>query len=160
VEINYLQAITKAMDDELARDENVFIFGEDVGAKGGDFRATDDLYDKYGEKRVIDAPLAESGIVGVAIGEAMYGLRPISEIQFVVFILEYVNQIICETAKYRYRSKDDWECPITIRAPYGGGVNVALYHSQSSEAVFSNQPRLIVVIPSSSYDAKGFLKAC
>src|SRR5699024_11065091 len=114
VEINYLQAITKAMDDELARDENVFIFGEDVGAKGGVFRATDNLYDKYGEKRVIDAPLAESGIVGVAIGAAMYGLRPIAEIQFVDFILPAVNQIISEAAKIRYRSNNDWNCPITI----------------------------------------------
>src|SRR5690625_5198593 len=159
VEINYLQAITKAMDDELARDENVFIFGEDVGAKGGVFRATDNLYDKYGEKRVIDAPLAESGIVGVAIGAAMYGLRPIAEIQFVDFILPAVNQIISEAAKIRYRSNNDWNCPITIRAPFGGGVNGALYHSQSLEAVFSNQPGLKVVTPSSPYDAKGLLKA-
>src|SRR5699024_7873772 len=159
VEINYLQAITKAMDDELARDENVFIFGEDVGAKGGVFRATDNLYDKYGEKRVIDAPLAESGIVGVAIGAAMYGLRPIAEIQFVDFILPAVNQIISEAAKIRYRSNNDWNCPITIRAPFGGGVNGALYHSQSLEAVFSNQPGLKVVIPSSPNDANGIVEA-
>lgn len=158
-EMNYLQAITSAMDDELERDENVFIFGEDVGAKGGVFRATDNLYDKYGERRVIDAPLAESGIVGVAIGAAMYGLRPIAEIQFVDFILPAVNQIISEAAKIRYRSNNDWNCPITIRAPFGGGVNGAFYHSQSLEAVFSNQPGLKIVIPSSPYDAKGLLKA-
>ncbi len=158
-EMNYLQAITSAMDDELERDENVFVFGQDVGAKGGVFRATDNLYDKYGEKRVIDAPLAESGIVGVAIGAAMYGLRPIAEIQFADFILPAVNQIISEAAKIRYRSNNDWNCPITIRAPFGGGVNGALYHSQSLEAVFSNQPGLKIVIPSSPYDAKGLLKA-
>lgn len=158
-EMNYLQAITSAMDEELEKDENVFIFGEDVGAKGGVFRATDNLYDKYGERRIIDAPLAESGIVGVAIGAAMYGLRPIAEIQFADFILPAVNQIISEAAKIRYRSNNDWNCPITIRAPYGGGVNGALYHSQSLEAVFSNQPGLKIVVPSSPYDAKGLLKA-
>src|SRR5699024_12522807 len=114
VEINYLQAITKDMDDDLARDVIVFIFGEDVGAKGGVFRATDNLYDKYGEKRVIDASLAESGIDGVAIGAAMYGLRPIAEIQFIDFILPSVNQIISKAAKIRYRSNNDWYCPITI----------------------------------------------
>lgn len=158
-EMNYLQAITSAMDEELEKDENVFVFGEDVGAKGGVFRATDNLYDKYGERRIIDAPLAESGIVGVAIGAAMYGLRPIAEIQFADFILPAVNQIISEAAKIRYRSNNDWNCPITIRAPYGGGVNGALYHSQSLEAVFSNQPGLKIVVPSSPYDAKGLLKA-
>lgn len=158
-EMNYLQAITSAMDDELNRDENVFVFGEDVGAKGGVFRATDFLFDKHGERRVIDAPLAESGIVGVAIGAAMYGLRPIAEIQFADFILPAVNQIISEAAKIRYRSNNDWNCPITIRAPFGGGVNGALYHSQSMEAIFSNQPGLKIVIPSSPYDAKGLLKA-
>src|SRR5699024_761898 len=109
--------------------------------------------------RVIDAPLAESGIVGVAIGAAMYGLRPIAEIQFVDFILPAVNQIISEAAKIRYRSNNDWNCPITIRATFGGGVNGALYHSQSLDVVFINQPGLEVVIPSSLYDAKGLLKA-
>lgn len=158
-EINYLKAITSAMDEELERDENVFVFGEDVGKKGGVFGATQNLYNKHGKKRVIDAPLAESGIVGVAIGAAMYGLRPVAEIQFADFILPAVNQIISEAAKIRYRSNNDWNCPITIRAPYGGGVNGALYHSQSIEAVFSNQPGLKIVIPSSPYDAKGLLKA-
>src|SRR5699024_9971101 len=108
---------------------------------------------------VIDAPLAETDIVAVAIGAAMYGLRPIAEIQFVDFILPAVNQIISEAAKIRYRSNNDWHCPITIRAPFGGRVNGALYHSQSLDAVFSNQPGLKVVIPSSTYDAKGLLKA-
>ena len=157
--VSYLQAITDAMEEELARDENVFILGEDVGAKGGVFRATDGLHEKYGEQRVMDAPLAESGIVGISIGAAMYGLRPIAEIQFVDFILPAVNQIISEAAKIRYRSNNDWNCPITIRAPFGGGISGALYHSQSLEALFSSQPGLKVVIPSSPYDAKGLLKA-
>src|SRR5690625_619872 len=147
------------MHEEMERDDNTFIIGEDVGAKGGVFRATDDLYNTFGEDRVIDAPLAESAIVGVSIGAAMYGMKPVAEIQFVDFILPAVNQIVSEAAKIRYRSNNDWNCPITIRAPYGGGVSGALYHSQSLEALFSNQPGLKIVIPSSPYDAKGLLKA-
>lgn len=158
-EINYIEAIRTAMYEELKRDEDVFIVGEDVGAKGGVFRATDGLFDEFGERRVIDAPLAESAIVGVGIGAAMYGMKPIAEIQFADFILPAVNQIVSEAAKIRYRSNNDWNCPITIRAPYGGGVSGALYHSQSLEAMFSNQPGLKIVIPSSPYDAKGLLKA-
>lgn len=157
--INYIQAINQAMREEMTNDENVFIVGEDVGAKGGVFHATQGLYDEFGESRVIDAPLAESAIVGVSIGAAMYGMRPIAEIQFVDFILPAVNQIISEAAKIRYRSNNDWHCPITIRAPYGGGVGGALYHSQSLEALFSSQPGLKVVMPSSPRDAKGLLKA-
>src|SRR5690625_441283 len=147
------------MKEELSKDENVFIVGKDVGAKGGVFRATDGLFDTYGEERVIDAPLAESAIVGVSIGAAMYGMRPIAEIQFADFILPAVNQIVSEAAKIRYRSNNDWNCPITIRAPYGGGISGALYHSQSIEALFSNQPGLKIVMPSTPYDAKGLLKA-
>ncbi len=135
-EISYIQAITQAMEEEMQRDENVFIVGEDVGAKGGVFRATDGLYEKFGENRVIDSPLAESAIVGVSIGAAMYGMRPIAEIQFADFIFPAVNQIVSEAAKIRYRSNNDWNCPITIRAPYGGGISGALYHSQSVEVVF------------------------
>lgn len=158
-QLSYIQAITEAMKEELENDENVFIVGQDVGAKGGVFRATDGLFDTYGEERVIDAPLAESAIVGVGIGAAMYGLRPIAEIQFADFILPAVNQIVSEAAKIRYRSNNDWNCPITIRAPYGGGISGALYHSQSIEALFSNQPGLKIVMPSTPYDAKGLLKA-
>lgn len=158
-EMSYIQAITKAMDEELARNEDVFIIGEDVGAKGGVFRATDGLFDKYGEARVIDSPLSESAIVGVGIGAAMYGLRPIAEIQFADFIMPAVNQIVSEAAKIRYRSNNDWFCPITIRAPYGGGVSGALYHSQSVEAMFNSTPGLKIVMPSTPYDAKGLLKA-
>src|SRR5690625_3565233 len=158
-EISYIEAIRLAMYEELERDEDVFIVGEDVGAKGGVFRATDGLYDTFGQNRVIDAPLAESGIVGVSIGSAMYGMKPIAEMQFADFILPAVNQIISEAAKIRYRSNNDWNCPITIRAPYGGGVSGGLYHSQSVEAIFANQPGLKIVMPSTPYDAKGLLKA-
>ena len=157
--MNYIQAITKAIEEEMERDEKVFIFGQDVGKKGGVFKATAGLYEKFGETRVFDAPLAESAIAGVGIGAAMYGMRPIAEIQFADFILPATNQIISEAAKIRYRSNNDWNCPITIRAPYGGGVSGALYHSQSIEAVFANQPGLKIVMPSTPYDAKGLLKS-
>lgn len=157
--MSYIQAITTALKEEMQRDENVFILGEDVGKKGGVFRATDGLYETFGEARVLDTPLAESAIVGVGIGAAMYGLRPVAEIQFADFIMPAVNQIISEAAKIRYRSNNDWNVPMTIRAPYGGGVHGALYHSQSVEAVFANQPGLKIVMPSTPYDVKGLLKA-
>lgn len=157
--MTYIQAITSALKEEMRDDEKVFILGQDVGKKGGVFRATDGLYEEFGENRVLDAPLAESAIAGVSIGAAMYGMRPVAEIQFADFILPAVNQIISEAAKIRYRSNNDWNCPITIRAPFGGGVDGALYHSQSVEAIFANQPGLKIVIPSTPYDAKGLLKA-
>src|SRR5690625_921659 len=157
--MTYIQAITSTLKEEMERDEKVFILGQDVGKKGGVFLATDGLYDEFGDERVIDAPLAESAIAGVGIGAAMYGMRPIAEIQFADFILPAVNQIISEAAKIRYRSNNDWDCTITIRAPYGGGINGALYHSQSVEAIFANQPGLKIVMPSTPYDAKGLLKA-
>ncbi|WP_068671935.1 alpha-ketoacid dehydrogenase subunit beta [Oceanobacillus sp. Castelsardo] len=157
--MSYIQAITQALREEMLRDDKVFILGEDVGKKGGVFRATDGLYDEFGEYRVLDTPLAESAIAGVGIGAAMYGMRPVAEMQFADFILPAVNQIISEAAKTRYRSNNDWNVPITIRAPYGGGVHGALYHSQSVEAIFANQPGLKIVMPSSPYDAKGLLKA-
>ncbi|GIO21857.1 alpha-ketoacid dehydrogenase subunit beta [Oceanobacillus sp. J11TS1] len=157
--MSYIQAITTALKEEMQKDENVFILGEDVGKKGGVFKATDGLYDLFGEERVLDTPLAESAIAGVAIGAAMYGKRPVAEMQFADFIMPAVNQIVSEAAKIRYRSNNDWDCPITIRAPYGGGVHGALYHSQSVEALFANQPGLKIVIPSNPYDAKGLLKA-
>lgn len=157
--ISYIDAITMAMREEMERDEKVFILGEDVGKKGGVFKATSGLYDRFGEERVIDTPLAESAIAGVGIGAAMYGMKPVAEMQFADFILPAVNQIISEAAKIRYRSNNDWTCPITIRAPFGGGIHGALYHSQSVEAIFANQPGLKIVIPSTPYDAKGLLKA-
>ncbi|MBA2173665.1 alpha-ketoacid dehydrogenase subunit beta [Halobacillus locisalis] len=157
--ISYIQAVTQALKEEMQRDEKVFVLGEDVGKRGGVFRATDGLYDEFGEDRVLDTPLAESAIAGVGIGAAMYGMRPVAEMQFADFIMPAVNQIISEAAKIRYRSNNDWQAPITIRAPYGGGVHGALYHSQSVEAVFANQPGLKIVMPSTPYDVKGLLKA-
>ncbi|WLV23508.1 alpha-ketoacid dehydrogenase subunit beta [Aciduricibacillus chroicocephali] len=157
--MTYLQAITLAMKEEMVRDANVFVLGEDVGKKGGVFRATDGLQERFGEERVIDTPLAESAIAGVAIGAAMYGMRPVAEMQFADFIMPAVNQIVSEAAKIRYRSNNDWSCPLTVRAPFGGGIHGALYHSQSVEALFANTPGLKIVIPSSPYDAKGLLKA-
>ncbi|HSI67324.1 MAG TPA: alpha-ketoacid dehydrogenase subunit beta [Planococcus sp. (in: firmicutes)] len=157
--MSYIDAITLAMKEEMERDENVFVLGEDVGKKGGVFKATQGLYDQFGEDRVLDTPLAESAIAGVGIGAAMYGLRPIAEMQFADFIMPAVNQIISEASRIRYRSNNDWSCPIVFRAPFGGGVHGALYHSQSVEAIFANQPGLKIVIPSTPYDAKGLLKA-
>lgn len=157
--INYIEAVTQALDEEMAKDSKVFVLGEDVGVKGGVFKATQGLYEKYGEERVIDTPLSESAIVGVGIGAAMYGLKPVAEIQFVDFIMPAFNQIVSEAAKIRYRSNNDWTCPITIRAPYGGGVNGGLYHSQSVEALFANVPGLKIVMPSTPYDVKGLLKS-
>ncbi|MBL3640773.1 alpha-ketoacid dehydrogenase subunit beta [Peribacillus frigoritolerans] len=157
--ISYIDAVIMAMREEMERDSRVFVLGEDVGVKGGVFKATSGLYEQFGEQRVIDAPLAESAIAGVGIGAAMYGMRPIAEMQFADFIMPAINQIISEAAKIRYRSNNDWHCPIVIRAPYGGGVHGALYHSQSVEAIFANQPGLKIVMPSTPYDVKGLLKA-
>ncbi len=158
-EITLVEAVRQAMDEELARDENVFILGEDVGIRGGVFRATVGLYDKYGPERVIDSPLAELTIVGVGIGAALYGKRPICEIQFADFIHPAFNQIVNEAAKMYYRSNGDFSVPMVIRAPYGGGIGGGLYHSQSLEAFFTHVPGLKVVIPSNPYDAKGLLKS-
>jgi 2-oxoisovalerate dehydrogenase E1 component beta subunit len=157
--ISFIEAVTMAIREEMERDQKVFVLGEDVGKKGGVFKATQGLYEQFGEERVMDTPLAESAIAGVGIGAAMYGMRPIAEMQFADFIMPAVNQIISEAAKIRYRSNNDWNCPIVIRAPFGGGVHGALYHSQSVEAVFANQPGLKIVIPSTPYDVKGLLKA-
>ena len=154
-----IEAIREAMDEEMERDPSVFVIGEDVGVRGGVFLATDGLYKKYGEYRVIDSPLAESCIVGVAIGAAVNGMRPIAEIQFADFIAPAMNQIIEEAARFCYRTAGDFNLPLVIRAPWGGGVHGALYHSQSIEATFSHIPGLKVVVPSTPADAKGLLKA-
>ena len=155
--LSYLEAIREGMRDEMRRDERVFIFGEDVGPKGGVFGATDGLHAEFGENRVMDSPLAESCIVGVCIGAALNGMRPIAEIQFQDFIMPAVDQIVSEAAKMRYRSNNDWHVPMVIRAPFGGGIHGALYHSQSIEAMFCGVPGLKVVVPSTPYDAKGLL---
>jgi 2-oxoisovalerate dehydrogenase E1 component beta subunit len=154
-----IEAIREAMDEEMQRDPSVFVIGEDVGVRGGVFLATDGLYKKYGEYRVIDSPLAESCIVGVAIGAAVNGMRPIAEIQFADFIAPAMNQIIEEAARFCYRTAGDFNLPMVIRAPWGGGVHGALYHSQSIEATLAHIPGLKVVVPSTPADAKGLLKA-
>jgi 2-oxoisovalerate dehydrogenase E1 component beta subunit len=154
-----VEAIRQAMDEELARDERAFVIGEDVGVRGGVFRATQGLFEKYGGERVIDSPLAELTIVGVGIGAALYGKRPICEIQFADFIYPAFNQIVSEASKMYYRSNGQWTVPMVIRAPYGGGIGGGLYHSQSVEAFFAHMPGLKVVIPSNPYDAKGLLKS-
>ena len=158
-EMTLIEALRQAMDEELARDDRVFIVGEDVGPRGGVFRATQGLYEKYGAGRIIDSPLAEMSIVGVGIGAALYGMRPICEIQFADFIHPAFNQIVNEAAKMCYRSNGEWTVPLVIRAPYGGGIGGGLYHSQSLEAFFAHVPGLKVVIPSNPHDAKGLLKA-
>lgn len=160
-EMRLLDAIRQAMYEEMKRDERVMVLGEDVGLKGGVFGATDGFYAEFGEARVLDTPLAESLIVGAAIGMAANGLIPIAEIQFSDFIYPAFNQIVSEAARMRYRSNGGFSCPITIRAPYGGGVEVhgGLYHSQSIEAYFAHVPGLKVVTPYTPYDAKGLLKS-
>lgn len=154
-----IDAIKLAMDEELERDPRVFITGEDVGKRGGVFRATQGLYDKYGGTRIVDSPLAELSIVAIGIGAALAELRPICEIQFADFIHPAFNQIVNEAAKFYYRSGGQWNVPMVIRAPYGGGISGALYHSQSVEAFFAHVPGLKIVIPSTPYDAKGLLKS-
>ncbi|MGQ0550295.1 MAG: alpha-ketoacid dehydrogenase subunit beta [Armatimonadota bacterium] len=160
-EMRLLDAIRQAMYEEMKRDERVMVLGEDVGLKGGVFGATDGFYAEFGEARVLDTPLAESLIVGAAIGMAANGLIPIAEIQFSDFIHPAFNQIVSEAARMRYRSNGGFGCPITIRAPYGGGVEVhgGLYHSQSIEAYYAHVPGLKVVTPYTPYDAKGLLKS-
>src|ERR1700736_509451 len=147
--MTYLQAIREGIRQEMERDERVMILGEDVGAKGGVFGVSEGLQKEFGEWRVLDSPLAESCIVGVAIGAALNGMRPIAEIQFQDFIMPAVDQIVSEAAKMRYRSNGDWNVPLVVRAPFGGGVHGALYHSQSVEAFFAHVPGLKVVIPRS-----------
>jgi 2-oxoisovalerate dehydrogenase E1 component beta subunit len=154
-----IDAVREALFEEMHRDPSVIVLGEDVGVSGGVFRATDGLLNAFGEERVIDTPLAESGIVGVAIGAALNGLRPVAEIQFVDFIFPAFNQIVSEAARHYYRSNGEYPVPLVIRAPFGGGVRGGLYHSQSVEAFFMHVPGLKVVIPSNPYDAKGLLKA-
>jgi len=158
-EMTLIDAIRQGLDEELARDDRVFITGEDVGKRGGVFRATQGLFDKYGPERVIDSPLAELSIVGIGIGAALYGLRPVCEIQFADFIHPAFNQIVNEAAKMYYRSNGEWTVPLVIRAPYGGGISGGLYHSQSVESFFAHVPGLKVVIPSTPADAKGLLKS-
>src|SRR5215208_1256937 len=154
-----IEAVTAALREEMARDSNVIVLGEDVGVHGGVFRATDGLHKEFGSERVIDTPLAELGIAGVAIGAAMNGLVPVAEIQFADYIHPAFDQIVNEAAKIRYRSNGAFTCPLVIRAPFGAGVHGGLYHSQSVEALFYHVPGLKIVVPSSPRDCKGLLKA-
>ncbi|GAC1652619.1 MAG: alpha-ketoacid dehydrogenase subunit beta [Candidatus Dormibacteraceae bacterium] len=154
-----IEGVREALAEEMERDPRVWVLGEDVGRKGGVFLATEGLFDRFGEARVLDTPLAESSIIGVAIGAAMNGTIPVAEIQFADFIHPAFDQIVSEAARIRYRSNGDFSCPIVIRAPYGGGVHGGLYHSQSVEAFYAHVPGLKVVIPSTPEDCKGLLKA-
>jgi 2-oxoisovalerate dehydrogenase E1 component beta subunit len=155
--MNMIQAIRSALEVSLERDPSVCVFGEDVGYFGGVFRATQGLQQRFGPQRVFDTPLAEGGIIGVAIGMGLNGLRPVPEIQFSDYIYPAFDQITNELAKLRYRSGGEWTAPLTIRAPSGGGIRGGLFHSQSPEAYFTHTPGLCVVMPSNPRDAKGLL---
>ncbi len=157
--MNIIQAVNDALRLEMRRDPSVVVLGEDVGAFGGVFRATAGLQSEFGADRVIDTPLAEGGIIGTAVGMALYGLRPVPEIQFADFIFPAFDQIVNEVAKYRHRSGGQYPCPMTIRTPYGGGIKGGHYHSQSPEALFIHTPGLKVVCPATPRDAKGLLTA-
>ncbi|ASF39256.1 MULTISPECIES: alpha-ketoacid dehydrogenase subunit beta [Halobacillus] len=156
-QMTMIQAITNAMQTELKNDENVLIYGEDVGQNGGVFRATEGLQDEFGEDRVFDTPLAESGIGGMSIGLALTGFRPVPEIQFFGFVYETMDAINGQMARYRYRTGNTRSMPITIRSPFGGGVHTPELHADSLEGLIAQQPGVRVVIPSTPYDAKGLL---
>ena len=158
-EIRLIEAVREGLREEMELDSSVFLIGQDIGVNGGVFRVTEGLQAEFGKDRAIDSPLAESGLVGVAIGAALNGMRPVVEIQFADFIFPAFNQLVSEAARMYYRTNGDYSVPMVIRAPYGGGVRGGLYHSQSVEAFFAHVPGLKVVIPSSPHDAKGLLKA-
>ena len=155
--LNMVQAINLALREEMQRDKDVLILGEDVGRDGGVFRVTEGLLDRFGPERVVDTPLAESAIVGAAIGMASYGLKPIAEIQFLGFIYPAMDQISNHSSRLRSRSRGRYTCPLVIRAPYGAGIKAPEHHSESCEAMFCHMPGIKVVIPSSPYYAKGLL---
>lgn len=157
--LNMVQAINLALKEEMQRDSNVVILGEDVGRDGGVFRVTEGLIDLFGPERVIDTPLAESAIVGTAIGMAVYGLRPVAEIQFMGFIYPAIDQIFSHASRIRSRSRGRFTCPLVIRTPYGAGIKAPELHSESTEALFCHMPGIKVVVPSSPYYAKGLLLA-
>jgi len=154
---NMIEAIRDALDVKMAEDDNVVLFGEDVGYFGGVFRATDGLQKKYGKSRVFDTPISELGIIGAAVGMGVYGLRPVPEIQFADYILPAYDQIASEVARLRYRSAGQFSAPLTIRTPVGGGIFGGQTHSQSPEAIFTHISGLKTIIPSNPYDAKGML---
>ncbi|MBI2647543.1 alpha-ketoacid dehydrogenase subunit beta, partial [Candidatus Woesearchaeota archaeon] len=154
---NIVQAVTMGLKQELSRDKNVVILGEDVGVNGGVFRATEGLQKEFGANRVIDTPLAELGIVGVAIGMAVNGLRPIAEIQFSGFMYATFDQLLSHAGRIRMRSRGRYSCPMVVRTPYGGGIRALELHCESGEALFAHIPGIKMVVPSNPYDTKGLL---
>jgi pyruvate dehydrogenase E1 component beta subunit len=157
--LTLVQAVRGGLKGEMQRDEDVVVLGEDVGENGGVFRATEGLYDEFGGDRVIDTPLAESGIIGTAVGMAAYGMRPVPEIQFSGFMYPGFDQIVSHAARFRNRSRGRFSLPMVIRAPYGGGIRAPEHHSESKEAFYTHEAGLQVVVPSTPYDAKGLLAA-
>ena len=157
--LNMVEAIDQALSQEMELDDTVVVLGEDVGRDGGVFRVTDGLVDRFGEERVLDTPLAESGIVGMAIGMAIAGYRPVAEVQFSGFAYPAYDQLVCHAARMRNRSRGEFTVPLVVRTPYGGGIRALEHHSESMEAVFAHVPGLKVVIPADPYEAKGLLAA-
>ena len=157
--LTLVQAVRDGLKSEMERDDDVLVLGEDVGKNGGVFRATEGLYEEFGGDRVIDTPLAESGIVGTSIGMAAYGLRPVPEIQFSGFMYPAFDQIVSHAARLRNRSRGRFTCPMVVRAPYGGGIRAPEHHSESKETIYVHEAGLKVVIPSTPYDTKGLLAA-
>jgi pyruvate dehydrogenase E1 component beta subunit len=157
--LNMAQAINQGLDQALAEDPRVIVLGEDVGRTGGVFRVTDGLQQRYGEERVVDTPVAESGIVGVALGLAVGGMRPVAEIQFMGFSYPAFDQVISHVSRFRNRSRHRFTAPLVIRIPYGGGIGAAEHHSESAEVIYAHTPGLKVVVPASPADAKGLLQA-
>src|SRR5919201_1584893 len=155
----YIDAINSGLAEEMRRDERVYLIGEDVGLMGGVFKATKGLYEEFGPDRVIDSPLAEGIIISSSIGAALAGMRPVPEIQYADFITPAMDAITQQAAKLRYRSAGSQTCPLTVRICYGGGVSWGVFHSQTNTTWFIHEPGLIVVAPSTPYDAKGLLKA-
>jgi pyruvate dehydrogenase E1 component beta subunit len=158
-QLNLVEAINRALREELERDTSVLLLGEDVGKEGGVFRVTEGLQQAFGEERVIDTPLAESGIVGVAFGMALLGLRPVAELQFMGFLPPALDQIISHVGRMRNRSRGEYSAPLVIRMPYGGGIHAPEHHSESNEAILAHIPGIKVVIPSTPADALGLLKS-
>ncbi|WP_267643424.1 alpha-ketoacid dehydrogenase subunit beta [Haloarchaeobius amylolyticus] len=154
-----VEGVRDALHHEMARDEKVMVLGEDVGKNGGVFRATEGLYEEFGEERVVDTPLAESGIVGSGIGLALSGMKPVAEMQFMGFMYPAFDQLVSHASRIRSRTEGKHNCQMVVRAPYGGGIRAPEHHSESKEAFFVHEPGLKVVTPSTPYDAKGLLLA-
>ncbi len=157
MQMTMIEALNQALALELERDGRVVVLGQDIGANGGVFRVTEQLQKRFGEKRVFDTPLSESGIIGSSVGMAVYGLRPVAEIQFAGFLFLGMSQLVTQAARMRFRSAGTFTCPMVVRAPFGGGVRTPELHSDSLEGIFMQTPGLKVVIPSNPYDAKGLL---